>query len=60
MNNFPTRRRWAEALGYYYEGHLRGLGKVFSYVPLVSWTGRPVVGDTVLRALVGGQVAPQQ
>ena len=33
MYNFPTRRRRAEALGYVYEGHLRGLEKVFFYNP---------------------------
>jgi hypothetical protein len=33
MYNFPTRRRRAKALGYHYEGHLRGLGKVFFYEP---------------------------
>jgi hypothetical protein len=34
MHTFPRRRRRAKALGYVYEGHLRGLEKVFFYEPL--------------------------
>jgi hypothetical protein len=33
MYTFPMRRRRAEALGYVYEGHLRGLGIVFFCEP---------------------------
>ena len=28
MYYFTQRRRWAEALGWHYEGHLRGLAEV--------------------------------
>ena len=33
MDKFRVHRRWAEALGYCYEGHLRGLEQLFFLNP---------------------------
>ena len=38
MYTFPTGCRRAQARGYGYKGHLRGLGKLFFYEPLATTT----------------------